>query len=115
MNLLMLAVLGVLAWYSFENGLEFFGVLVIIAGVLFLLTGKPERSVQHGYSPALQPLVIEDDGTPGGTKEINMKVKKWKDRWSGHPNEYAFQHVGLALNNIARSFLYILGIEKDKK
>ncbi len=90
--------------------------LVILAGVLLLFTEKPqERVYREAQGAGNQPIVIEQGDSPSGKKELRMKVKNWKDRWDEHPNEYIFYHVGLAFNNIARSILYIFGIEKDEK
>ncbi len=117
MNLLVLAVLGALAWFSFENGMEFFGALVILAGVLLLFTEKPRGRgyYREAQDSTGQPVIIDQGGAPPSKKELRLKVKNWKDRWDDHPNEYVFYHVGLAFNNIGRSLLYILGIEKDEK
>ena len=117
MNLLMLVVLGALAWFSFESGMEFFGFLVVLAGILLLFTERPQQAFSSSAPEGMQgqPIVIESGGSSGGTREVNLKVKKWKDRWLGHPNEYIFMHIGIGLSNIARSILYIFGIEKDKK
>ncbi len=119
-SLLTLVVLGALAWYSFENGMEFFGFLVVLAGILLLFTQKPQskriEESDYPYPPGQQPIVI-DSGGGGvkGTKEINLKVKRWRDRWGGHPQEYIMLHTGIAVDNLARSVLYIFGLEKDKK
>jgi len=120
MNLLVLVVLLALAWYSFEAGLTFFAFLVFLAAVLMVFTQQQERQAVHYAQPQAglaapgQPIVIESP--PGHEKaEVHLKVKKWKDRWIGHPNEYLFYHTGIAVQNIGRSILYLFGIEKDKK
>jgi len=119
MNLLVLVVLLALAWYSFEAGLTFFAFLVFLAVVLMVFTQKQEA--QHAsvvyaapQAAAGQQVVVEAPEA-SATGEVRLKVKKWKDRWEGHPNEYLFLHAGYALQNIFRSVLYIFGIEKDKK
>ncbi len=117
MNWLMFVVLLALAWYSYDSGLGFFAFLLVIAAVLLAFTQQQEKeAAREEYSAQSapgQPIVMES-GSTARTGEVRIKVKKWRDRWEQHPQEYTFLHFGFAMNNIARSILYVLGIEKDE-
>ena len=132
MNLVILLVLVSVAWYAFENGMEFFAALLVVGAVLMLFVQKEEKEASemyvgapghgaHGGGPVIiepqhETLWPEKRGSElYNTQHIRLMVKpKWKKEWLGKPYHYMFFHMGVALSFISRSILYILGIEKDK-
>ena len=134
-NPLILIVLLALAWYSYDAGLEFFAAILVIAAVLMVFVQRQDSESgemyvgapgygEHGGAPG-QPIIIEPKHgktwpeTKGtslyDTQHIRLQIKpRWKKTWQNKPYHYLFHHAGVSLSFIFRSFLYILGIEKDK-
>jgi len=130
-NPLIILVLLALAWYSFEVGMQFFAILLVLAAIMVIFTQREENQSEQMYVGApgghggQSPVIMEPEHGKTwpqyrgsdlyDTQHIRLQIKpKWKKHWLGKPFHYLFFHAGVALGFVFRSVLYMFGIEKDR-
>lgn len=87
MSLLLALALAAVGWFLLDSGMEFFGALFIIGGILALFLNQPgsrrpaPQQRQAGY-PAQQPVIIRSGRAPP-LQNIKLRIK---DTWTGTTN-----------------------------
>ena len=101
MGLLVFVILAVLLWIALAAQMEFFAFLLIIAIGLLLYVNRTNRS-GSGASYDYDPHPEEDKNA-------------WRAKLRRKPQENFFKQLGVAVNNVTKSILYIFGFIKDKE
>lgn len=120
MNLILLVVLGALAFFFLQSGLTFLAVLIFALMILALLSsgfskqsGAPENlKISEPYGPE-GPIVVENK-MPDVPKLIKFKIKNdWHDY---RQFEYSFFNFGSAMHNVGNFLVqWIFGLRPPKK